>query len=166
MWWPDSSTWMPFGVTSTDMPADLVPFNHIRLLVQWNQREKLLNRCPFIRHANLNCETLVGKTIATLLVRHTYCCSSETSWLCRCSCSKYVYWPSVTSTKTAAVQTCLLVECYCKMGACWTVATHQYGCRSFTTESCMIAGAVLLYLPNLLLWCLTISCVCWCGASL
>ena len=95
------------------------------LQIKEKSYSKLLNRCPFIRHANLNCETLVGKTIATLLVRHTYCCSSETSWLCRCSCSKYVYWPSVTSTKTAAVQTCLLVECYCKMGACWTIATQS-----------------------------------------
>ena len=44
--------------------------------------------------------------------------------LCRCSCNIYARWPSVTVTNTSVVQTCLLVECCCKMDACWTVATH------------------------------------------
>ena len=75
--------------------------------------------------------------------------------LCRCNCNIYACWPSVTVTNAAAVQTCLLVECCCKMDAYWTVA--QY---------CMSAGTVLLYLLYLLVWCLTISRTCWCGASL
>ena len=45
--------------------------------------------------------------------------------LCSCSCNIYVCWPSVTVTNTAAVQTCLPVECCCKMGASWTVATQS-----------------------------------------
>ena len=64
---------MPFDETSTDMPENLIPFNQtIRHVSFENQREKLLDRCPSIRHANLNCETLVGKTIATLSMQHTY----------------------------------------------------------------------------------------------
>ena len=59
---------MPFDETSTDMPENLVPFNQTCLE---NQREKLIDRCPSIRHANLNCESLVGKTIATLSMRDT-----------------------------------------------------------------------------------------------
>ena len=56
-------------------------------------------------------------------------------------------------------------RCWCKMDTCSTVAT-QSSCRSFVTQSCMSAGVVLLYLPFLLVWCLTISCACWCSASL
>ena len=55
--------------------------------------------------------------------------------------------------------------CCCKLDACWTGAT-QSSCRSFVTQSCMSAGVVLLYLPYLLVWCLTISRACWCDASL
>ena len=63
-------------------------------------------------------------------------------------------------------QTCLLVECYCKMDACWTMAT-QSACRlTFATQYCMPNGVVLLYLLYLLVWCLTISHVCWYGISL
>ena len=36
-----------------------------------HQREKLLDRCFSIRHAILNCETLINKTIATLSMQHT-----------------------------------------------------------------------------------------------
>ena len=36
-----------------------------------NQREKLLDWCPSIRHANFNCETLVGKIIAKLSMQDT-----------------------------------------------------------------------------------------------
>ena len=56
-------------------------------------------------------------------------------------------------------------QCCCKMDTCWTVAT-QSSCRSFVTQSCMSVGDVLLYLPYLLAWCLTISRACWCDASL
>ena len=56
-------------------------------------------------------------------------------------------------------------RCCFNMDACWTVAT-QSSCRSFVTQSCMSAGAALLYLPYLLVWCLTTSPACWCDASL
>ena len=56
-------------------------------------------------------------------------------------------------------------RCCYKMDTCCTVAT-QSSCLSFVTQSCMSAGVVLLYLPYLLVWCLTISRVCWCDASL
>ena len=86
---------------------------------------------------------------------------------CRCSCSFNIYacWPSVTVTNTNAVQTCLLVECCCKIDAWWTVATKQHACWPFVTQYCMSAGVVLLYLLYLLVWCLTISPVCWYSVS-
>ena len=46
-------------------------YHSIRHVSFENQREKLLDRCPSTRHANLNCETLVGKTIATLSMQDT-----------------------------------------------------------------------------------------------
>ena len=73
------------------------------------------------------------------------------------SCNIYAFWRSVfTATNTTAVQICLLVECCCKMDACWV----------FASQSCMLAGVAFLYLPYLLVWCLTISRACWCDASL
>ena len=39
-------------------------------IVHWKPREKLLDRCPSIRHANKQCETLSAKT-ATLSIQHT-----------------------------------------------------------------------------------------------
>ena len=115
------------------------------------------------------------------------CWSSETPLQCRCSCNKYVFWPSVTSTNTAAVQTCLLVE-WCER---WVLAgplpLNQYACRSFTTQSvclpifyhsflhacwCCVslfgipACMVSHYQPCLLVWSLTIGHAFWCDASL
>ena len=46
-------------------------YHSIRHVSYENQRENLLDRCPSIRHASLNCETLVSKTIATLSMQHT-----------------------------------------------------------------------------------------------
>ena len=86
--------------------------------------------------------------------------------LCRCSCNIYASWHSVNVTNTAAVQTCLLIECCCKMDACWTVATQSacllnfchsilHVCWRCDSLSAIPAGMVF-----------TISRVCWCGASL
>ena len=97
--------------------------------------------------------------------------------LCRCSCNIYACWPIVTVTNAAAVQTCLLVECCCKMDACWTVATQSacllifchsklHVCWRCASLSAIPAGMVSHYQPCLLVWCLTISPDCWCGASL
>ena len=54
---------------------------------------------------------------------------------------------------------------------------NQHACLSFVTQYCMSAGVsatlsaipagmVSHYQPCLLVWCLTISSACWCGASL
>ena len=85
--------------------------------------------------------------------------------------------PSATVTNTAAVQTCLLVECCFKMGACWTVATQSaclltfcysilHGCWRCAFLSAIPADMVPRYQPCLLVWYLTISRACWHGASL
>ena len=74
----------------------------------------------------------------------------------------YACWPSVTVTNTAAVQTYLLVECYCKMDACWTVATLLTFCHSIL-HVCWRCASLMLYL---LVWCLTLSRACLYGVSL
>ena len=76
---------------------------------------------------------------------------------CRCSCSVYACFHSITATNTAAVQTCLLVECCCNMDACWIVATQS---------ACLPAFCHSIVPLILLVWCLTISRVCWCGVLL
>ena len=68
---------------------------------------------------------------------------------------QHICRPSVfTITNTTTVKICLLVEWCCKMDACWV----------FATQSCMLAGVMLFYLPYLLVWCLTIHHACWCDA--
>ena len=97
--------------------------------------------------------------------------------LCRCSysCNIYACWPSVTVTNTAAGQTCLLVECCCKMGACWTVATQSaclltfchpilHVCWRCASLSVIPAGMVSHYQPCLLVWCITTRRAFWRGA--
>ena len=93
-----------------------------------------------------------------------------------------------------------LVECYCNMDACWTVATQLACFRPFATQYCrsncwygvplsavsagvvfykkghacwcstslsaMLAGVLLHIRSCILVWYLTISYACWCGASL
>ena len=95
----------------------------------------------------------------------------------RCSCNIYACRPSVTVTNTTAVQTCLMVECCCKMDACWTVATHSacllifcnsilHVCWRCDSLSAIPADMVSHYQTCLLVWYLTISRACWRGASL
>ena len=85
-----------------------------------NQREKLLDRCRSITHAQLTLLNYISQDCYIVITTYMSC----REMLCRCSCNIYAYWPSVTVTNTAAVQTCLLVECCCKMDACRTVATQ------------------------------------------
>ena len=139
--------------------------------VSWsigNQREKLLDRCPSIRLASLQCETLSAKT-ATLSIQPT--CRVES-----CSCNTYACWPSDTVTNTAAVQTCLMVECCCKIDACWTMATQSaclltlfhsilHVCRRCASLSAIPAGMVSLYQPCLLVYMVSHYQLCllaWC----
>ena len=114
-----------------------------------------------------NTDTLSGRLLNCQYNIHS-CWSSATpcrELLCRCSCNIYACWPSVTATNTAAVQTVLLVECCCKMGDCWTVAT-QLACLPIFCHSILhVCRVMLLCLPYLLVWYLTISRA-WCGASL
>ena len=65
-----------------------------------NQREKLLDRCPSIRYANLHCETISAKT-STLSIQHT--CRVECCYV-TAALNIYACWPSITVTNTAASQ--------------------------------------------------------------
>ena len=97
--------------------------------------------------------------------------------LCRCSYYIYACWHSVTVTNTAAVQTCLLVECCCKIDTCSTVATQSaclltfchsilQVCRRCASLSAIPAGMVSHYQPSLLVWCFIIGRAFWFGTSL
>ena len=130
-------TWPLFSKASTDMSADLVLFNQ-------------------------TCETLSAKT-ATLSIQHT--CRVESCYVAAAA----TYMPSGLMLLS---QTPLLFE-----HAYWLSAAanrmlagllpfNQHACRSFFTQYCMSPGVELLYLLYLLVWCLTISCVCWYGVSL
>ena len=107
--------------------------------------------------------------------------------LYRCSCNIYACWSSVTVYNTAAVQTCLPVECCCKMDACRTVATQStclltffslniasllevcfsicYTCWNGVSLSAVPAGMVSHYQPCLLAWCFIIGHAFWFGTS-
>ena len=121
------------------------------------------------------------------------CWSSGTPLLCRCSCNKYVFLPSVTSTFKHAywlsdVQDgCLLDRCHSINMPADLLPLNQYACRSFTTQSvclpifyhsflhacwCCVslfaipACMVSHYQPCLLVWSLAIGHAFWCNASL
>ena len=115
------------------------------------------------------------------------CWSSETPLLCRCSCNKYVFWPSLTSTNTTAILKCLIVELCERWVLARPLLLNQYACRSFTTQSVCLpifyhsflhacwcclsifaipACMVSHYQPCLLVWSLTIGHAFWCDASL
>ena len=166
----------PLGLESRTLPMNHCTPNSIRHVFFENQREKQLDRCPSIRHANLNCETLVGKTIAALPMQDTCLLASETPLLCRCSCNKYVFWSSVTSTNTTAVQTCLLVKWCARWVLAGLLPLNQYACRSFTTQSVclpsfyhsisMPADLLPLIPACLLVLCISICNTCVNGVSL
>ena len=97
--------------------------------------------------------------------------------LCCFSCNIYACQSSVTDTNTAAVQIWLLVECCCKMDACWTVAA-QLSCLSIfchlivhvcwrcASLTAITGGMVAHYQPCLLVWCLSLGDAFGRGASL
>ena len=150
MWWPGGNTLLLFGKSSTYMHGDLVPFKQTYIYVHWKSKRTLTKLMP----VHQTCQLTVWN-----FIRQDCClveCHSRELLHC-CSCNIYACWPSVfTATNTAAIQVCQLVECCCKMDACWI----------FATQSCMWDGGVLPYLSYMLVWCLTISRACWCDASL
>ena len=98
-----------------------------------------------------------------------------------------VFWTSVTSTNTTAVQTCLLVVRCARWVLAGPLPLNQYACRSLTTQSvCLLifyhsflhacwcsvslfaipACMVSHNQPCLLVWSLTIAHAFWCDASL
>ena len=134
-------------------------YHSIRHVSFENQRDKLLDRCPSIRHANLNCETLVGKTIATLSMQDT---------------CLLVQWDPIAMSLQLQ-QICILAYCnfhkhhccsnmptgwvMCKMGACWTVATQSICLPIFYHSISMPADLLPLIPACLLVLCISI-CLC------
>ena len=109
---------------------------------------------------------------ACYIVNTTYMSCREL--FSRCSCNIYACWPSVTTTNTPAVQTCLLVECCCKMDACLTVAAQSACLLTFCHSKLHVcwlcaslsAGMVSHYQPCLLVWYFIIGHAFWFGTSL
>ena len=166
-------TWPLFSETLTDMPADLVVFNQTCLLVHCKSKRKATWLMPLHLTWQITLWNFISQDC--YIVNTTYMPCREL--LCHCSCIIYAYWPSVTVTKTAAVPTCLLVECCCKPDACWTLATQSACLLTFchsilhvswrcASLSAIPAGMVSHYQPCLLVWCLTIKHTCGCGESL
>ena len=163
-------TWPLFSKTSTDMSADLVLFNQTR-------------------------ETLSAKT-ATLSIQHTcrvescYVAAAATympSGLMLLSQTlllfefEHAYWLSAAANQMLAgllpfnQHACRFFHSILHVSwrGClldWMLAGllpfNQHACNSFFTQYCMSPGVELLFLLYLLVWCLTISRVCWYGVSL
>ena len=158
------NAWLLFGETSTDyacglatIPSDIPPGP---LKIKGKTTQPIQSDMP-----TNTVKLYQARQLHSLYNIHV-CLSSATPLqlqhiclLAQCNC-------------TAAVQTCLLVKCYCKIDACCPMLLNQHACRSFATQSCISAGVVLLYLPYLLvwylpclpLWCITIDHVNWCCA--
>ena len=115
-----------------------------------NQREKLLDRCPSIRHASL---------------QHT--CSVESCYIAAAA----TYMPAGLVLLLHVPTPLLFKHAYWLSAAARSMLAglwplNQHACWPFVTQYCMSAGSALLYLLYLLVWCLTISRACWRGASL
>ena len=178
---------MPFDETSTDMPENLVPFNQTCLL--WKSKRKANRSMPLHQTCQLKLWNLIRQDYCYVVnarymppgpVRlHCYVAAAATN--------NYVFWPSVTSTNTTAVQTCLIVEWYERWVLAGQLLFNQYACRSFTTQSvclpifyhsflhacwCCVslfaipACMVSHYQPCLLVLSLTIGHAFWCDPSL
>ena len=143
-----------------------------------NQRVKLLDRYPSIRHANVDCETLSAKT-ATLSIQNTCLVKS-----CHVVASA-TYMPAGLMLLP---QTPLLFNhaYWLSTVAIWMLvglwSLNQHACRPFATQYChsycaysvslsavpagvvsnMHSGVVPHYQP----WCFIIGHVFWCGTSL
>ena len=98
-----------------------------------NQREKLLDRCPFFRLAISQCEIVSAKT-ATLSIQHI--CREESS----CVAAAATYMP-------AGCLTCLLIECCCKMDCGHSIS--------------MRVDLFSLFIGCLLVVCFSICYICW-----
>ena len=185
MWWPGGNTWMPLEETSTDMPENLLPFNQTCLL--WKSKRQAARSVPLHQTCQLKLWNFSRQDYCYVVnARYMPAGPWKTPLLCRCSCNKYVFWHSVTSTNTTAVQTCLLVEWCARWVLTGSLPLNQYACRSFTTQSvclpifyhsilhacwcCVSLFAIPAYMvshykPCLLVWCLTIGHVCWSVAT-
>ena len=158
------------------MPADLVVFNQTCLLGHWKSKRKATWPMPLHQTCQFTMWNFISQDCYIVNTTYTPC----RELLYRCSCNIYACWPSVTVTNTAAVQTCLLVECCCKMDTCWTVTTQSaclltfchsilhvcWWCASLSAIPARPAGMVSHYQPCPLVWCLTISHARWRGDSL
>ena len=119
-----------------------------------NQRENTLHQtcqltlCNPIRHACVNLTYMLAGPVP----HHV-----ERCLICRCSCNKYTCWPSATATQAPL----LFKHAYWLSAAARVLLVgpllFNHACRSFATQSCMPTGVMLV-------WCLTISRACWCGA--
>ena len=152
MWWH----------ASPDLRADSVPFNQLCLLAHWKSKRK----AP---PPDMSTNTVKPNQAFPLL---------------HCQCNIYACWSSATPCRellNISLQLqhlYLLAKCNCykhsccsNMPTCWVLLQDRrllgrWYSISIATQSCMFTGVVVIYLPYLLVWCLSISRACWCGASL
>ena len=147
------------------MPAHLVLFDQICLLVHWKSKRKATWLMPLYQTCQL---TLWIFIIQDCYIVNTTCMPCR-ELLCHCSCNIYACWPSVNVTNTAAVQICLLVEYCCKMVASLNIAlcfSICYTCWFGVSLSAVSAGIVSHYRLCLLVWWIIIGHAFWFGTSL
>ena len=139
-----------FGEISTDMSADLVPFNQIWLLASRISKYK----AP-------------PPDMSTNTVKPHQACLL----LC-CICNIYARWSSATLCREQLYVAATAATTYMSAGQVLVrplLLLNQHACRSFATPSYLPAGVVLIYLSYLqmclLVWCLIISHACSYGAS-
>ena len=112
-------------------------YHSIRHVSFENQREKLLDRCPSIRHASLNCETLVGKTTGCVMCKKGACWTVSTQSICL---PIFYHSISMPADLLPLIPACLLVLC---ISICHTCV---YG----VSLSAVFAGVEPHYCPCLL----------------
>ena len=86
------------------------------------------------------------------------------------SCCSCTYMPAGLVYLLPQTQLLFKYAYWLRDAAKWMLAgplpLNRHACRSFDINSSMSAGVVFLHLPYMLVWYLTISRACWCGASL
>ena len=146
----------PCSVKLQQIACEFVLFNQICLLVHWKSKRKATWPMPLHQTCQLTLWNFISQDCYIANATYMPC----RQLLCHCSCNINACWPTPLLFKHAY---------WLSAAARWTLAglqpLNQHVCRPFVTQYCISAGVVLLYLLYLLVWCLTISCACWCGAS-
>ena len=171
------------------MPADLVLFNRTCFLVHWKSKRKAtwpmplhqtcqltMWNCYIVNTTYMPCRELLCHCSCKIYacwpsVNVTNTAAVQTCLLVECCCKMDACWTVATQSA------CLMNFCHSLLHVCWRCAslsalpagmvlTISSVCWYGVSLSAVPAGVVLHYRSCLLVWYLTISHACLCGASL